>query len=675
MTTSTNTSSERSGTPRVTMAISKTKETAKTAIDTTKKKTKGFLQDSKSTIEHNKWLLPLKWLIHFPRSWPRTSSFLLVVLWLWILILVSMGFGVLLAQYESPSEIADNDAILGARAQVAYFEVSRVKLLNVTNVCLARWEKNVLEGGTGGGTLEPILVEDTDLDDNETLAEIEDTNEAFLQQVDADGDGFVSINRTLLEDSLEDCTRSFVPELQAFQDATANNSIAFDSLSFNWNRCWNISTNSQFILHPTDAQKQAAHPSQQEAYYEQEWTEMQLALYEQYLPENPTEEEDYEAFLRSVQEATGMAACEPNMGGTAWFFFTIMTTVGYGNQAPVTMEGRTLVVVAGLFSLILFGAVLGLCGYTIVTIYDDFVSRCRWSKFLRNPVVGVFLWGLIWLLYALALAQDFQYWWEERLPEFYAELDRGDTLWFAWISTSTIGLGDFYLQPEIVFASDTLKYSVLYMIGFVLLSTFFGKIAETLSYLQPTQHNSLEARLANTRVLACWPRGFMPWESDEDETDEDDLIPDDQALIYRIRELKKLKPDPPKDDESARGLVSMLTGNAIRSMNVKLLHEEAALLQEWLAVVQFQEQRAKEAAEADDSSGESEEVSWPNARNEESGNQEGEASEETKKQENVTVSPPPAMDDAATEEVPPDANTEEASPKQAASTEANLTEK
>jgi len=344
MTTSTNTSSERSGTPRVTMAISKTKETAKTAIDTTKKKTKGFLQDSKSTIEHNKWLLPLKWLIHFPRSWPRTSSFLLVVLWLWILILVSMGFGVLLAQYESPSEIADNDAILGARAQVAYFEVSRVKLLNVTNVCLARWEKNVLEGGTGGGTLEPILVEDTDLDDNETLAEIEDTNEAFLQQVDADGDGFVSINRTLLEDSLEDCTRSFVPELQAFQDVTANNSIAFDSLSFNWNRCWNISTNSQFILHPTDAQKQAAHPSQQEAYYEQEWTEMQLALYEQYLPENPTEEEDYEAFLRSVQEATGMAACEPNMGGTAWFFFTIMTTVGYGNQAPVTMEGRTLVV-------------------------------------------------------------------------------------------------------------------------------------------------------------------------------------------------------------------------------------------------------------------------------------------------------------------------------------------
>lgn len=59
------------------------------------------------------------------------------------------------------------------------------------------------------------------------------------------------------------------------------------------------------------------------------------------------------------------------------------------------------------------------------------------------------IWGIIWLLYALGLAQDFEYWWSERLPEFSADISRGDTLWFAFISSSTIGLGDFFLQPEV----------------------------------------------------------------------------------------------------------------------------------------------------------------------------------------------------------------------------------
>lgn len=129
------------------------------------------------------------------------------------------------------------------------------------------------------------------------------------------------------------------------------------------------------------------------------------------------------------------------------------------------------------------------------------------------------------------------------------------------------------------------------MIGFVLLSTFFGKIAESLSLLLPTKHNSLEARLTNTRVMACWPRGVMPWESKPEQNTED-MVPDDQALIYRISQLKELKPDPPHGEESARGLVSQLTGNAITSLNVDLLKEEKSLLLEWLAVVEFQQQRA-----------------------------------------------------------------------------------
>jgi hypothetical protein len=131
------------------------------------------------------------------------------------------------------------------------------------------------------------------------------------------------------------------------------------------------------------------------------------------------------------------------------FLFIIDFSTGYGNQAPTTSHGRFLVVSGGLLCIIFFGAVLGLCGYVILAIFDDMVDRVWCAKFLSIPVVGMFFWGTIWLLYALTIAEDVKRWWTQRLPEFGVEVTREDALWFAFISTSTIGLGDFFLQPEV----------------------------------------------------------------------------------------------------------------------------------------------------------------------------------------------------------------------------------
>ncbi|KAL3929597.1 MAG: hypothetical protein SGARI_004708, partial [Bacillariaceae sp.] len=82
-----------------------------------------------------------------------------------------------------------------------------------------------------------------------------------------------------------------------------------------------------------------------------------------------------------------------------------------------------------------------------------------------------------------------------------------------------------------------------------------------------------------------------------EEDDDDDLAsdsPDDQALLYRIEQVKKLKPDPPENSER-RGLVSHLTGNSIHSTNVELLQREEDLLREWVAVVRYQKRRAEAA--------------------------------------------------------------------------------
>jgi hypothetical protein len=314
----------------------KTKE----ILDKTTTTTKKVIHHTSHQVEHNKFCFAIKCLVHFPHAWPRTCAFLFgVVLPLWILIFLGFGFGILLAQYESGTEIAGNDAILAARAQIDYFSISTTKLLSVTLVCLANWEREVLLGeeeaaflggnnsmsslileGDGGG--EETLTFDT-LENNDTLIE--------LGQLDQDGDGFVSINRTLLELSLDECTQSYIPQLEDFQESQVNNSLAFESLSFNWNRCWDQEQFGTFIFYPTDAMKVASRPDAQEEYYQQEWVAMQQELYFTFLPPNASPEEQYQAFLQSADEATGDDACHENTGGTAWFFFTIMTTVGTYN--------------------------------------------------------------------------------------------------------------------------------------------------------------------------------------------------------------------------------------------------------------------------------------------------------------------------------------------------------
>jgi len=64
---------------------------------------------------------------------------------------------------------------------------------------------------------------------------------------------------------------------------------------------------------------------------------------------------------------------------------------------------------------------------------------------------------------------------------------------------------DYYLQPEVLFASNTLKYSVLFMIGFVFLSKFFeGKLRK---YFRPLFHKSTMPYHLVWRELVCWPVG------------------------------------------------------------------------------------------------------------------------------------------------------------------------
>jgi hypothetical protein len=61
---------------------------------------------------------------------------------------------------------------------------------------------------------------------------------------------------------------------------------------------------------------------------------------------------------------------------------------------------------------------------------------------------------------------------------FLADFSFQDGYWFAYISTTTVGLGDIFIEPETMQSRDLLIFPLLFLVGFVFLSSFLGKFAD-----------------------------------------------------------------------------------------------------------------------------------------------------------------------------------------------------
>jgi hypothetical protein len=160
---------------------------------------------------------------------------------------------------------------------------------------------------------------------------------------------------------------------------------------------------------------------------------------------------------------------------TGFFWFTIMTTIGYGNYAPVTNAGRTMVLTLGFASLLMFGAVLARAGQIISAIVDDLFVRFHCNFLTTRPWATCFAWGALYYLWMLAIAAKTVVWKEGRLGESFG---LRDGYWFAYISTTTIGLGDMFLEPEVLFRRDVFIGTLLLLMGFTFLSSFLVKLTE-----------------------------------------------------------------------------------------------------------------------------------------------------------------------------------------------------
>jgi hypothetical protein len=196
----------------------------------------------------------------------------------------------------------------------------------------------------------------------------------------------------------------------------------------------------------------------------------------------------------------------------------------------------------GFLSILAFGGILANAGSIVAVIYEDALSRSH-LKIFRHSLIGAALWAGITLLWIFYVADRSLKWWSDRLEDF--EVTRLESLWFAYISITTVGLGDFFLQPEVMFLRDVFRFSLLFLTGFVFLSTFLGKFGDLLGDTFRDSTGTLKERVRKAHFLSM----MQPDDDDDEASEEGD---DDRTTVETLRRLLE------NDDRGSKSMSTIL---------------------------------------------------------------------------------------------------------------------
>jgi len=134
-----------------------------------------------------------------------------------------------------------------------------------------------------------------------------------------------------------------------------------------------------------------------------------------------------------------------------------------------------------------------LSGYTFRVIFDDFLTRIHLGWFRKNKYTTPF-WLALTIAYLAFVASKAWRYWNDYTP--YDSVTRADSYWFAYITLLTVGLGDFYVQPQGLFPVDVVVWSFVILYGITTITAFLDNLASLIGSCFPERKEPLEYRLA-----------------------------------------------------------------------------------------------------------------------------------------------------------------------------------
>jgi hypothetical protein len=247
-------------------------------------------------------------LSRFADNFPRASTVLFrILIPLWILIIIATVCGYYLANFEAPDEFDRNDSFLAKKFAAELFPLNET-LDSLFSLPIRCWESYLNK------TDEPAF---------------KNTSDYALDQFNSsDEDLYIT---DYITDHMKECGKKAQGIVLILLDGSKKIALlaATEKMTFNWIRCWNESLTGDFGTHiPTPEQIEAA--ANQPDFYEMIWRLDRAHKYEIYLEElgDDSPRNTLKALDWSIRNATGRYNCTSNTSGTAWFWFTVMTTVG-----------------------------------------------------------------------------------------------------------------------------------------------------------------------------------------------------------------------------------------------------------------------------------------------------------------------------------------------------------
>jgi len=179
--------------------------------------------------------------------------------------------------------------------------------------------------------------------------------------------------------------------------------------------------------------------------------------------------------------------CSVNAAGGAWFWFTVMTTIGYGNAVPTSYGARAMLYTFGLFSILAFTASIGHAAVVMLAIVDKIYNSHKKLRPLQHGFPAVLVWCvalLVWFIVTAAIQLAYVNDQIDRIPE-YPVIEKlhvtlPQTLWWTYASMTTVGFGDIFKPQSLIDWGEVFLFGPILMIGFVLLGNFLIKLSDVL---------------------------------------------------------------------------------------------------------------------------------------------------------------------------------------------------